>query len=71
MRIAHAPGAGIPQPSDVRARRVNGKIEVSFRVAGFDEKLRMFVTGDDTRVYDGEPLVCTGSRSANASAPTA
>ncbi len=57
VRIAHARGAGVPRPSDLRARRVNDKIEVSFRAPGVDEKLPMFVTGDDALAYDGEPLV--------------
>jgi hypothetical protein len=57
VRIAHAPGAGVARPSHVRVRRVDGRIEVSFRAPGADEEQPMFVTGDDTRAYDGEPLV--------------
>jgi hypothetical protein len=55
VRVKRAAGLDIPRVSAVRARRVGDRVRVSFRLENGSDEL--FVSGDDTRGWSGEPLV--------------
>ena len=55
LRLERVAGIPIPSVSAVHARRVGDRIRVTFRVSNSDDEL--FVSGDDTRGWSGEPAV--------------
>jgi hypothetical protein len=55
VKVAHR-GASLPRITSVRAQRVGSRIRVAVRVTGLDGRTPLFVSGEDTRGWNGEPL---------------
>jgi hypothetical protein len=50
-------GPGLPRIAKVRARRDGKRVRVEVAVSGDTRELPLFVSGDDTAGFNGEPLV--------------